>query len=590
MPSAPANPSLSRPAARHCPHLTSLLLLALLLAGNATAQQEPTANSAANDTSLLETVPELSPEQQTIQRLVDIRTVVSAKNLELEKLRKELKRATSEEERRDIEAQIEQIPRTLDKMKQAFEQLAIGGIDISKLKDDQQQEFNWKLELEQITQPVLAGLRELTEKPRRIEQLRGEIQTYEKRIDIVARALESLDELLKADPPDKVRDRLKQLREDWAQREVNLNGQLDVARVQLASLSGENLSLWQSIRIHSMDFMQGRGLTLLLALIVGIGLWTLTRKLIQLAERMTHRHFEDTEREQVRWERLTVYAYRTASVIVVVIGLLSVFYARGDLLLFGLGLLLMLAIAITTRSALPRYIDEIRLLLDLGSVRSGERILYEGIPMQVRRMGAYATLVNPELEGTVQLPIDRLGEFVSRPSRNEPWYPTKPNEYVFLEDDRFGQVLRQTVEFVDVKMVGSTVRFSSADFLNLHPRNLSRRQFALPITFGVDYQHQAICLDQIPQALREGLTRELEQREFLDLVDDMTIEFSEAAANSLDYLVVLTLRGDAAGSYFSIKRCMQQACVRVCNEHGWVIPFAQLTIHAGEGMGRPQPA
>ena len=61
------------------------------------------------------------------------------------------------------------------------------------------------------------------------------------------------------------------------------------------------------------------------------------------------------------------------------------------------------------------------------------------------------------------------------------------------------------------------------------------------------------------------------------------VEFKEAGANSLDYFIYLTMKGSAAGLYYKLGRFVQQTCVDVCNREGWGIPFAQLTIHQGDG-------
>jgi len=62
------------------------------------------------------------------------------------------------------------------------------------------------------------------------------------------------------------------------------------------------------------------------------------------------------------------------------------------------------------------------------------------------------------------------------------------------------------------------------------------------------------------------------------------VEFKEAGANSLDYLVYLSMQGPAAADYFALTRRVQRALVALCNREGWVIPFSQLTIHQGEGF------
>jgi hypothetical protein len=41
----------------------------------------------------------------------------------------------------------------------------------------------------------------------------------------------------------------------------------------------------------------------------------------------------------------------------------------------------------------------------------------------------------------------------------------------------------------------------------------------------------------------------------------------------------MILDGRAANAFYRVQRMVQQACVQVCNEQGWVIPFTQVTIH-----------
>jgi hypothetical protein len=73
---------------------------------------------------------------------------------------------------------------------------------------------------------------------------------------------------------------------------------------------------------------------------------------------------------------------------------------------------------------------------------------------------------------------------------------------VLLPDGAFGHVLQQTVELVRLKVLGSTVQFSATDFLQLNVRNLSREGFGVIVVFGIDYQHQEISLDQVPERFK----------------------------------------------------------------------------------------
>ncbi|MBA2484020.1 MAG: mechanosensitive ion channel, partial [Nitrosomonas sp.] len=214
----------------------------------------------------------------------------------------------------------------------------------------------------------------------------------------------------------------------------------------------------------------------------------------------------------------------------------------------------------------------------------GERVTYNGLPMQVRSINVDSLLRNPDLKGIVRLPLSMLNDMVSRPDINEPWFPCHAGEYVILPDGRFCQVLEQTLDLVSLQMKGSLVQFPAADFFRLDLLNLSRQGFVVVVTFGIDYQHQAQCLDEVPARLREALEHALAQAEFSDKIVDLLVEFKEPSTNSLDYLIVVNCKGEAADSYFTINRLIQKTCVEVCNRGGWIIPFTQLTVHQGEGL------
>ncbi|MEZ5575716.1 MAG: hypothetical protein R3F44_08755 [Candidatus Competibacteraceae bacterium] len=66
-----------------------------------------------------------------------------------------------------------------------------------------------------------------------------------------------------------------------------------------------------------------------------------------------------------------------------------ILYARGDWLL--LGLLILLAIGILSlRQSPPRYMAEIRILLDMGS--EANVIVYAGVPWRITSLNVYSTL------------------------------------------------------------------------------------------------------------------------------------------------------------------------------------------------------
>ena len=141
-----------------------------------------------------------------------------------------------------------------------------------------------------------------------------------------------------------------------------------------------------------------------------------------------------------------------------------------------------------------------------------------------------------------------------------------------LPDDLFGQVVRQTAEIVQLSVIGGMeVMYPSSSFFALSPKNLSRSEaFVVRTTFGIDYEHQSICLDTVPSVL---------QLAFGEFVRTVTVDFQGAGASSLDYLIAVSMASEGAASYLSISRALQQICVRTCTLENWGIPFPQLTVH-----------
>ena len=54
------------------------------------------------------------------------------------------------------------------------------------------QALSWHDELMQVARPLLNSLKEATEKPRRIEELRREIDLYQEQFEVTRRATEAL--------------------------------------------------------------------------------------------------------------------------------------------------------------------------------------------------------------------------------------------------------------------------------------------------------------------------------------------------------------------------------------------------------------
>ncbi len=501
----------------------------------------------------------------------------------LDEFNSKLRTAKGAEEKRMLEEQAQEINKRLGSFRGSLEQIVIGGLDLDVLSDAPPEKIHWQSELEQIAMPVLAGLRELTAKPRRIEGLRTDIERHREQLEVIELALDSIAVFENAELSEGARKRVSAIAADWRAKDAEIRQSLDVALFQLTNLTGQDVSWSETLKDAFDDFIRGRGLTLLLAIIIGFAVWLILRGLLHIYRRLSR-----NRRGRSRTIRLRVveFAYRAFTVVVVTLAVMSVFYVRSDLLLLALSLIIVISVLVWLRQMIPLYIKETKLLLGVGSVREGERVVIDGIPLRTDYINMYTMFSNPSLTGARRLPLAALDDMISRPSDNEDWFPTEKDDYVLLADGAFGQVIDQTVDFVRIRVAKSPVTLPTVDFLTQGVRNLSREGFAVSVTFGIDYCHQSIALNEVPKGFRAGVLSMLADEGVAAQVRDVVVEFKEAAASSLNYHIWVVFDGSIASLYFKLIRILQRACVSVCNEQGWGIPFDQLTLHQGEGFAR----
>jgi hypothetical protein len=240
---------------------------------------------------------------------------------------------------------------------------------------------------------------------------------------------------------------------------------------------------------------------------------------------------------------------------------------------------LLLGIAWTLRQALPRYWSQIQLFLNIGSVREGERILMEGIPWLVEQLNVYCTLINPVANISQRVPIDELVDLKSRPCREEePWFPCKRDDWVLLNDGVRGKVIGISHELVQlVQRGGAQVTYQTSDFLAATPCNLSTN-FRLKETIGISYALQSASTNEIPERLREYIQQRAEAEGYGEQMLNLRVEFALANSSSLDLTVIADFSGELGDLYNRLRRAIQRWCVDACTEHGWEIPFPQMTL------------
>ena len=555
----------------------ALVTTAFLVSTVAVAQT----NEAATESS--DAIAESSQIDQTqrtqaIRRLLTIKEALEDKREQIRNLI-EQREAADETDKAKINEKIAALRETVDSLTKSFENIAVSGANLSNLADAVDQKLAWRDELMRIARPILNSLKGATEKPRRIEELRRAIELQEQQLEVSRKATESIALFGQYEMPPVVAAGLDEVAASWHERNMDTRRSLEITRHELRNLEAEEFDVFETIVGIVREFILGRGLTLLIALFTGVALWYVMyalRRLIKAWRRPAQ------DMDHAARIRLVLYGYHLMTIVLVSLAVLSVFYVRGDLLLLSLSIIILVMLALGVWRHLPGYIEEARLLINIGAARAGERVNYKGIPLRITSLNLYSELRNPELEGTIRLPLSALAQLISRPQVDEAWFPCQVGDYVLLPDGVHAHVLQQTVELVRLKVRSSIVQYSTEDFLQLNVRNLSCEGFGVVVIFGIDYQHQEISLDQVPERFRSGLNAAFEHTEFGNDLKNLVVDFEEAGTNSLNYLIYAVMDGQSAASYHNIKRLIQQTCVDICNQEGWVIPFAQLTIHQAE--------
>lgn len=552
--------------------ISALLFIFCVCAWNVFAQTE---NGLKTDGE------ERSPILLTISTLEDI-------TLSINDLKSEIREKERESENKRDSDEIQRLYERLGDLENNFERVAIG-LDIEDPDAEPKKDFNWKDEIQDLLGPVLHELKIMTEKPRKVEKLRSELEFYKNRMPSVKKAVENIGMLLAETRNRELKRRFSDLLKAWENREQRVANRIKVITYQLDEIERQKTSILESTQSILKVFFKSRGKNFLFSLLVFIIVFIVFRLLHKLIYKISPIHKTDDRPFYIRLFDVIYYLLTVAGA---TCALLVTLYVSGDWVLLSLVIIFLLGVIWTAKQGLPRFWEQINLLLNLGSVREHERVLYQGIPWKVVSLNIYTYLENPELKsGRIRLPLRNLVELTSRPFHpNEPWFPCRLNDWVLLSDDTFGKIVAQTPDLVQVVLRGGARKtYLTETFLGLNPVNLSGN-FRLRVTFGVDYGHQAISTDEIPGKLGELIREKLDQDGYGGNLIALRAEFKEAGASSLDLEILADFKGKAAEYYQRLGRAMQRYSVDACNKYGWVIPFTQVTLHTGDTEQESPPA
>lgn len=453
----------------------------------------------------------------------------------------------------------------------------VARIDVQDFEAPQKRTFDLKAEIEELIRPLIETLKDATEEPRQIAELRARIDTLQQRQHIAEeaqRAVEATARSLPAGSP-ALAEIARELRERWRPTIDSLRSETVVLRARLAARESGQASLASGLGTAAKNFVQSSGTSLVLAVLVFAGVFFGLRYVL---ERLLRRRTPERGLSM----RLIEVSLQTLSLVLAIAATLVVPWMRNDWLLLAVCIVFLVGAGWLLLRMLPQFLEQIRLVLNIGGVREGERLLVDGLPYRVEALRLYSRLVNPELDGgSLRVPIQHLvGKRSRRSGDGEPWFPCKKGDIVVLSDGVLGPVLVQTPDVVVVEHENAPRSYPTLEFLGRTPRNLSAG-FLVTTTFGIDYAHQndALAIAQrMESALQSGLAAERASGELLAA----RVEFHAASANSLDFVAIARFTGAAAPRHAALQRRLQSVLLAAATANGWRIPFPQLVVHTAK--------
>ncbi|HUT40372.1 MAG TPA: hypothetical protein VM011_03450 [Gammaproteobacteria bacterium] len=555
-----------RRASRRLVLMLALGLPLLAPPGTATATDEP---APAVDTQVSETI-------NTLNSLIGLQGQLRD---DIEKLNTRLEAAQGTGDKKEIQAQLDKLDKDLQTTTKNLKEIA-SGADITSLRATEETKFDFQAELFSLLRPALKEMKEMTIHVRQKSDLKDKIAYYSAKLPVTERAVANITRLLQATDDAVLEKNLQGMLADWNKQLTFMQSELQSAELQLEKLERSEATLAEASQSYLKSFFQARGLYLIEALLVIVGILLISRlsyaAMVRLIPgyRAEHRSFR---------LRLLDLLHRLATTMLVIIGPMVVFYLVEDWVLFSLGILLLIGLGLTLRHALPRYWQQIQLFLNIGSVREGERIDLDGLPWRVRQINIFSILENPTADICQRVRIDSLVDLKSRPyHKNDPWFPCVRGDWVLLSDGMRGKVVGITQELVELVARGGAHRtYQTGDFLSLSPLNLSRN-FRLKETIGISYNLQKDSVTTIPALLRAFVAQRIEESEYASQLLNLRVEFQQANTSSLDLVVIADFDGALADLYNRLRRTIQGWCVEACTTHHWEIPFTQVTLHQAE--------
>ncbi|MBE7446224.1 MAG: hypothetical protein HS132_13595 [Planctomycetia bacterium] len=374
---------------------TKAVLIALLIVISSFffLKENPVCGQAENRELAIADKPIATREVNTVGALTGVIQVIGELGKEIEDTKMKLREAKTREERSELSKEIDKLNVRLESLKINFEEIATG-LDLETFYTKPQKRFDWKEEIQTLIGPIVNDLKSMTARPRLIENLRTQVAYYEKQILLVRAAIENIHNLAARVQGENLKKQLVDLEADWNNKGRQISSQLTVAKYQLADKLSERKSILESSKNIVRVFFKSRGRNFVLSVFAFL--------FVFFSLRYMHRHlykgsFIHKTVASSFYIRLAEVLYYILTFVGATGALLIVLYICGDWVLLDCCIHFILGLIWTAKQTFLVSMNKV-LLLNLGTVKENERVIYNGLPWKVVSLQFYTQLVNPELK------------------------------------------------------------------------------------------------------------------------------------------------------------------------------------------------
>ena len=561
----------------------SLIITALILLPCIAISQETLADLSAPGAAVQtqgKSDDQLASEAEAHQNTLEIlKSIVRSKTtlkLRMDEKKQAMDKASSEIEKQYLTQELAALDKQMADAVTDFEMTATG-VEIGLFVVKKKERFDWKDELLSLAEPGIMEIKRLTVKARHKSKLNDELANYQELLPVAINARIRIESLISQTTDKALASALKGILPEYKGLESQVKNKVDLVQLKLDEIERQEASVIDSTQDSVKRFFKTRGLYLFLAILACIGMVLLIKYLYQALIRFVPGYKLEYRPFHIRVLELV---YRGMTLVLTVLAVIAIFYFVEDWVLLSLTIIFIMGVLWAAKYTLPMYLDTSKLMLNVGAVREGERMMYLGVPWRVKHINFYTLLENPDLDITLRIPITELiGKTSRRCDTHESWFPCRKHDWVILSDGTRGGVTHLSHEMVELVLRGGAKKtYQTADFLAMTPLNLSVN-FRLKVAFGIGYGHQKDATTTIPELLSALIQNNIEKEGYAEDLLNLRVEFAEAGASSLDLVVIADFKGSQAPVYNRLKRSIQRWCVEAASQYNWDIPFPQITVH-----------